>query len=87
MRRRSARSWASPCLVHRAVSEHATGLDTCVVLSHMDLDAVRRFLADPEALRADPEEPEARPTELILDELERMGAVAPALRRDAAVLS
>lgn len=76
-----------PCLVHRAVSEHATGLDSCVVLSHMDLDAVRRFLADPGALRAEPEEPEARPTELILAELERMGAITPVQQPDAAVLS
>jgi UDP-N-acetylglucosamine 2-epimerase (non-hydrolysing) len=69
-----------PCLIHRAVSEHATGLDTCVVLSRLDLVVVERFLADPERLRVAPPEPEARPTEIILSELERMGALAPAAR-------
>ena len=66
-----------PCLVHRAVSEHDTGLDTCVVLSGMDLEVLRRFLADPDRLRVPPPRPEARPTEIIVGELERIGALAP----------
>jgi UDP-N-acetylglucosamine 2-epimerase (non-hydrolysing) len=69
-----------PCLVHRAVSEHDTGLDSCVVLSRMDLDVLRAFLDDPDRLRAPAPEPEARPTEIVLRELERLGALGvPAL--------
>ena len=65
-----------PCLIHRAVSEHQTGLDGCVVLSGMDLDVLRAFLADPDRLRTPAPEPEAYPTDLILAELARIGAVA-----------
>lgn len=67
-----------PCLIHRAVSEHQTGLDGPVVLSGMDLEVLRRFLADPERLRTPSPAPEARPTDLILDELARAGAIARA---------
>jgi UDP-N-acetylglucosamine 2-epimerase (non-hydrolysing) len=66
-----------PCLVHRAVSEHDTGLDTSVVLSRMDLEVLRGFLADPGRFRSPAPEPEARPTAIVLAELERMGALAP----------
>jgi len=64
-----------PCLVHRAVTEHATGLGRSVVLSGMDLDIVRAFLADPDRYRVPADGPSARPTEVILTELERMGAI------------
>lgn len=62
-----------PALIHRAVSEHDTGLDTCVVLSKMDLQVLRDFLADPDRYRVPPPPPESTPTEIIVSELERMG--------------
>ncbi len=65
-----------PCLIHRAVSEHQTGLGGCVVLSGMDVDVLRAFLADPDRLRTPAPEAEAHPTDLILAELARIGAVA-----------
>lgn len=65
-----------PALIHRAVSEHDTGLDTCVVLSKMDLGVLRAFLADPDRYRVPAPAPEATPTQIIMGELERMGLVA-----------
>ena len=63
-----------PCLIHRAVSEHSTGLDGgSVVLSGMRLDALREFLANPEAYRRDPSPPDLSPTRTILDTLEAGG--------------
>lgn len=64
-----------PALIHRAVSEHDTGLDTCVVLSKMDLDVLRGFLANPGRYRVAPPAPEATPTEIIMRELESLGLV------------
>jgi UDP-N-acetylglucosamine 2-epimerase (non-hydrolysing) len=64
-----------PALIHRAVSEHDTGLDTCVVLSKMDLDVLRGFLAAPGRYRVAAPPPEATPTDIIMGELERMGLV------------
>ena len=43
-----------PCLVHRAVTEHATGLDGSVKLSRLDLDVVRTFLEEPDHWRREP---------------------------------
>lgn len=66
-----------PCLVHRAVTERRDGLGGPVVLSGLDLDVVRRFLAGPweptpvAAVRTSP-------TEIILRYLEHAGFVAPA---------
>ncbi len=64
-----------PAVIHRAVSEHDTGLDGSVVLSKLDLDVVRDFLADPERLRIPPQAAEAGPSSIIADELERQGAL------------
>jgi UDP-N-acetylglucosamine 2-epimerase (non-hydrolysing) len=64
-----------PCLIHRAVSEHDTGLDGSVVLSRLDLDVVRTFLAEPGRWRIPPAAASARPSERIVDDLARRGAV------------
>ena len=65
-----------PCLIHRTVSEHDTGLDTSVVLSLLDMAVVRRFLADPGRWRSPPEPAAVRPSAIIVDELApRRGAV------------
>jgi UDP-N-acetylglucosamine 2-epimerase (non-hydrolysing) len=67
-----------PCLVHRAVTEHADGLDRSVVLSRMDLGVVRRFLEDP-PIRAGSSEKDPRgPTDAIIDHLERRGHLTQA---------
>jgi UDP-N-acetylglucosamine 2-epimerase (non-hydrolysing) len=64
-----------PALIHRAVSEHDTGLDTCVVLSKMDLGVLRGFLADPGRHRVPAPAAEATPTEIIMGELEAMSLI------------
>jgi UDP-N-acetylglucosamine 2-epimerase (non-hydrolysing) len=67
-----------PCLVHRGVTEHDTGLDGSVVLSRFDLDLVRRFLENPDRWRTEPRLPERSPTAVIVDFLESERLIAPA---------
>ncbi len=62
-----------PCLVHRAVTEHSDGLDGSVVLSRMDIDVVRRFLANPHACARSPARAGHAPTDVIVEHLERRG--------------
>jgi UDP-N-acetylglucosamine 2-epimerase (non-hydrolysing) len=64
-----------PCLIHRAVSEHDTGLDGSVILSRLDLDVVGTFLADPGRWRIPPAGASARPSERIVDDLVRRGVI------------
>jgi UDP-N-acetylglucosamine 2-epimerase (non-hydrolysing) len=66
-----------PCLVHRAVTEHADGLDGCVVLSRMDLDVVRAFLANPQAQAGPSTQIAQCPTDVIIEHLEGHGYLAP----------
>lgn len=62
-----------PCLVHRAVTEHDTGLDGSVVLSRMNIETVRRFLDDPERYRCEPAPLAESPSEQIVRHLEKGG--------------
>lgn len=62
-----------PCLVHRAVTEHATGLDGSVVVSKLDLDVVSAFLHEPERWRHDPQPLVHSPTDVILEYLDEHG--------------
>lgn len=64
-----------PCVIHRAVSEHDTGLDGSVLLSGLDLDRVREFLADPERWRIPYSGQRAHPSQLIVDALAARGAL------------
>jgi UDP-N-acetylglucosamine 2-epimerase (non-hydrolysing) len=64
-----------PCVIHRAVSEHDTGLGGSVVLSGLDLAVVRDFLSDPDRWRVSPAPPISTPSATIVDELARRGAV------------
>ena len=66
-----------PCLVHRAVTEHPDGLDGPVVLSKMDLEVARAFLADPQAFARPASAERQSPTAIILAHLERHGHLAP----------
>jgi UDP-N-acetylglucosamine 2-epimerase (non-hydrolysing) len=68
-----------PCLVHRAVTEHTTGLDGSVLLSGMDLGTVRRFLAEPQCWRRGPKPLERSPTDAIVAHLEERGFLPPAV--------
>lgn len=62
-----------PCLIHRAVTEHDTGLNGSVVLSGLNLAVVRRFLEDPGRWRKPPRPLVQSPTDVILGYLERHG--------------
>jgi UDP-N-acetylglucosamine 2-epimerase (non-hydrolysing) len=66
-----------PCVVHRVATERPDGLDGPVVLSRMDLGVVARFLDDPLIYARAPVAPETRPTDTIIEHLERRGFVAP----------
>ena len=63
-----------PCLVHRAATERQDGLDGGpVVLSRMDLEVLRRFLADPRAHARPPKSDVVRPTAVITADLLQRG--------------
>jgi UDP-N-acetylglucosamine 2-epimerase (non-hydrolysing) len=62
-----------PCLVHRVATERPDGLDGPVVLSRMDMAVAAQFLADPIAYAKPPIHAGRRPTDTILDFLERRG--------------
>jgi UDP-N-acetylglucosamine 2-epimerase (non-hydrolysing) len=73
-----------PCLVHRAVTERADGLDGPVVLSRMDLGVAREFLQKPLAYATSPTGDGQAPTDIIIDYLDSRGhlraaASAPSL--------
>jgi UDP-N-acetylglucosamine 2-epimerase (non-hydrolysing) len=72
-----------PCLVHRAVTEQADGIGGCVVLSRMDPAALRDFLSDPDRHRTPPARSDRRPTDAVVEELERIGAVPVPARAPA----
>jgi UDP-N-acetylglucosamine 2-epimerase (non-hydrolysing) len=62
-----------PCLIHRAVTEHDTGLGGSVLLSRMDMGAVRRFLADPDSFRHPPVSVPESPSDRVVRFLEENG--------------
>jgi UDP-N-acetylglucosamine 2-epimerase (non-hydrolysing) len=64
-----------PCLIHRAVSERQSGLGDTVVLSGLNLEVVREFLADPRRWRTDVIEPNLGPSKVIVDDLARRGVI------------
>lgn len=64
-----------PCVIHRTVSERDDGLNGSVLLSHLDLDLVADFLADPERWRVRFESAGTKPSVTIVDELGRHGAL------------
>jgi UDP-N-acetylglucosamine 2-epimerase (non-hydrolysing) len=60
-----------PCLVHRRRTERREGLGENVVLSRLDDEVVRDFLRSPERFRRHTRLPDASPTTVIVDDLER----------------
>jgi UDP-N-acetylglucosamine 2-epimerase (non-hydrolysing) len=64
-----------PCVIHRAVSERDDGLDSSVILSHLDLVVLTEFLADPERWRVPRQPTGTKPSMTIVDELARRGAL------------
>ena len=71
-----------PCLVHRAVTERRDGLGGPVILSGLDMDVLRGFLAGPWT-PTPPPDGGGSPTAVILDDLERHGFVPRARERAA----
>jgi UDP-N-acetylglucosamine 2-epimerase (non-hydrolysing) len=65
-----------PCLVHRATTERPDGLGESVVLSRMDLEVVRAFLADPTSYATLPVAGRLRPTDVIIEYLYEQGFLA-----------
>jgi UDP-N-acetylglucosamine 2-epimerase (non-hydrolysing) len=70
-----------PCLIHRRVTEHDTGLGQSVVLSGLDLAVVRRFLDDPSRWRVPPRPLERSPTDTIVAYLEAQEHLLPRARQ------
>jgi UDP-N-acetylglucosamine 2-epimerase (non-hydrolysing) len=64
-----------PCLIHRAVSEREDGLGSSVILSRLDLGVVDEFLQRPERWRGPRLTSSLRPSQVIVEELARRGAV------------
>jgi hypothetical protein len=69
-----------PCLIHRTVTEHATGLGGSVVLSRGDLGTVREFLDNPERLRSEPVLLPESPSDRIVRCLEDRGFLEGTVR-------
>jgi UDP-N-acetylglucosamine 2-epimerase (non-hydrolysing) len=65
-----------PCLVHRVRTERPEGLGENVVLSGLNEEVVRDFLRSPERFRRRTQLPDASPTTVIVDDLERRGIAA-----------
>jgi UDP-N-acetylglucosamine 2-epimerase (non-hydrolysing) len=62
-----------PCLVHRARTERPEGLGGPVVLSGLDRAVAADFLADPLRFASSGVSPARRPTDVVIDTLERLG--------------
>jgi UDP-N-acetylglucosamine 2-epimerase (non-hydrolysing) len=65
-----------PCLVHRLKTERREGLGENAVLSGMDPDVLRDFLADPNRFHRRSPLPSASPSDVIVADLERRGFAA-----------
>lgn len=65
-----------PCLVHRMRTERREGLGENIVLSRMDTDALRGFLAAPSSYRRTSVLPDLSPSDVIVDDLERRAIAA-----------
>lgn len=65
-----------PCLLLRRHTERGEGLHGSCVLSHLDPEIIRRFLADPLAYRREPMVHAFSPSEKILEELENVSKFA-----------
>ena len=64
-----------PCLVHREKVETFDGVGANVVVSGMDLEIVKDFLADPRRFKVEDLTLEASPSDLIVEHLEREGYI------------
>lgn len=62
-----------PTLIHRRAVEQREGLGENIVLSEWDVDRLRSFLENPEALRREPRESAESPSEIIIEDLIRRG--------------
>ena len=67
-----------PCLVHRVRTERREGLGENAVLSGLRVEELRAFLGDPGRFRRRSVLPDAAPSKVIVDDLERRGFAAGA---------
>jgi UDP-N-acetylglucosamine 2-epimerase (non-hydrolysing) len=67
-----------PCLVHRVKTERREGLGENAVLSQMNADVLRDFLADPGRFRRTTTLSAASPSDVIVGDLERRGFLSKA---------
>jgi UDP-N-acetylglucosamine 2-epimerase (non-hydrolysing) len=65
-----------PCLVHRVRTERREGLGENVVLSGMNTDVLREFLATPSKYQRTSALPETSPSDVIVDDLVRRSIAA-----------
>jgi UDP-N-acetylglucosamine 2-epimerase (non-hydrolysing) len=64
-----------PCLVHRKAVEQPAGVGENVVVSGLRIDALRAFLAEPQAHRRRAAPPDVTPSDVIVQDLQRRGFV------------
>jgi UDP-N-acetylglucosamine 2-epimerase (non-hydrolysing) len=64
-----------PCLVHRVKTERREGLGENALLSHMDMDVLLDFLANPSRFRRTAPLPKASPSDVIVAHLASRGFV------------
>ncbi len=62
-----------PTLVHRRTTERGEGLGANVLLSGWDIEVLRGFLDDVDALRTDPQDDGVSPSQIVVDDLRRRG--------------
>ena len=74
--RRSASTSTVPCLVHRLRTERREGLGENVLLSRMETDVLRGFLAAPSSYRRTSVLPDLSPSDVIVADLERRAIAA-----------
>ena len=65
----------TPCLVHRKAVEQPAGVGENVVVSGLRIDALRAFLAEPQAHRRRAAPPDVTPSDVIVQDLQRRGFV------------
>ncbi len=64
-----------PCLVHRLKTERSDGIGVNAVLSEFDFDILGSFLGNPQHYRTAPDPDAASPSDVIVADLVRRGAV------------
>jgi UDP-N-acetylglucosamine 2-epimerase (non-hydrolysing) len=64
-----------PCLVHRLVTESFEGVGENILLSELDINVVKSFLASTETFECDGLKPSVSPTSIILEDFASRGLI------------